>query len=70
MQIKKELHSGCWIEQRMISVPNSFHIFEQYLLAAAVIKLRGPAVGVTGNALGSLQSAVIFQKIRDAGRPE
>jgi hypothetical protein len=33
------------------SIPNSFHIFEQNLLTAAVIEFRGSAVGVTGNAL-------------------
>jgi len=48
----------------------SLHIFEQHLLSAAIVKLRGPAVGVTDNALSSLESAVIFQKIRDRGRSE
>ena len=48
----------------------SLHIFEQYLLAAAVIKLRGPTVGVTGYSLSGFQGAIIFQKIRDAGRAE
>jgi hypothetical protein len=52
------------------SVPNPLHILEQNLLAASVIKFRGSAVGVTGNALSGFQGAVIFQKIRDAGGPE
>ena len=52
------------------SVPNPLHILEQNLLAAAVIEFGGSAVGVPGNALGRLQRPVIFQKIRDAGRPE
>jgi hypothetical protein len=45
----------------------SLHIFEQDFLAASVIEFRSPAISVTGNALGRLQSAVIFQEIRDAG---
>ena len=52
------------------SVPNPLHIFEQHLLTAAVIKLRGPAVGVAGYPLGGFQGAVIFQKICDPGRSE
>ena len=52
------------------SIPNPLHIFEEDLLAAAVIKFRGAAVGVASNSLRGFKSAVIFQKIRDAGRPE
>jgi hypothetical protein len=52
------------------SVPNPFHVFQEDLLPAAVIKLCGPAVGVDGDSLSDFKSAVIFQKIRDAGRPE
>ena len=48
----------------------SLHIFEEDLLAAAVIELGGPAVGVAGDSLGGFKSPVIFQKIRDAGRPK
>jgi hypothetical protein len=48
----------------------SLHIFEQNFLTAAVIKFRGPTVGVASDALSGFQRAVIFQKIRDAGRPE
>ena len=55
---------------RAISIPNPLHVLEQNLLTAAVIEFRGPAVGMTSNPLSYLQSAVIFQKIRDAGRPE
>jgi hypothetical protein len=51
-------------------VPNPLHILEQNLLAAAVIKLGCPAVGVAGDALRGFKGTVIFQKIRDAGRPE
>ena len=52
------------------SVPNPLHVLEQNLLAAAVIEFRGPAVGVAGDSLSGFKGAVIFQKIRDAGRPE
>ena len=45
-------------------------LLEQNLLAAAVIEFRGSAVGMPGNPLSGFQGAVIFQKIRDAGRPE
>ena len=54
----------------MFSVPNPLHILEQNLLTAAVIEFRGPAVGVAGDSLSGFKGAVIFQKIRDAGRPE
>ena len=49
---------------------NPLHVLEEDLLAAAVIKFRGPAVGVAGDSLSGFQGTVIFQKIRDAGRPE
>ena len=49
---------------------NPLHVLEQNLLAAAVIEFRGPAVGVAGDPLSGFQGAVIFQKIRDTGRPE
>jgi hypothetical protein len=52
------------------SVPNPFHIFEQNLLTAAVIEFRSPAVGMAGDSLSGFKGAIIFQKIRDAGRPE
>jgi hypothetical protein len=48
----------------------SFHVFEQNLLSAPVIELGCPAVDVSGYSLSGFKSAVIFQKIRDAGRPE
>jgi hypothetical protein len=48
----------------------SLHIFQEYLLPAAVIKFRGPAVGMAGDPLRGFQGAVIFQKICDPGRPE
>ena len=52
------------------SIPNPFHVFEENLLSAAVIEFRGPAVGVAGDTLCGFKCAVIFQKIRDAGRSE
>ena len=52
------------------SVPNPLHFFEQNLLAAAVIEFRGPAIGVAGYPLSGFKSAVILQKIRDAGSSE
>jgi hypothetical protein len=56
--------------ERFGSITNPLHILEQNLLAAAVIKLRGPAIGVPGDSLSGFKGAVIFQKIRDAGRSE
>jgi hypothetical protein len=47
-----------------------FHVFEEYLLPAAIVQLGGPAISVAGDALSGFKSAVIFQKIRDAGCPE
>jgi hypothetical protein len=52
------------------SIPNSFHVLQEDLLTAAVVEFRGPAIGVAGDPLSGFQSAVIFQKIRDAGGPE
>ena len=51
-------------------VANPFHVFEQDLLAAAVIEFGGPAVGVAGDSLRGFKGTVIFEKIRDAGGPE
>jgi hypothetical protein len=36
----------------------SLHIFEKHLLASAVIKFRGPAVGVTGDSLSNFKGGV------------
>jgi hypothetical protein len=38
--------------------------------AAAVIEFRDAAVDMAGNSLSGCKGVVIFQKIRDAGRPE
>jgi hypothetical protein len=48
----------------------SFHVLQEHLLAAAVIKFRGSAVGVACYALSGFKCAVIFQKVCDAGRME
>ena len=48
----------------------SFPYLRGNLLTAAVIKLGGPAVGMAGDSLSGFKGVVIFQKIRDAGRPE
>jgi hypothetical protein len=45
-------------------------VFEQNLLTSAVVKFRGSAVGVAVFSLIGFERAVIFQKIRDAGRAE
>jgi hypothetical protein len=52
------------------SVSNPLHILEQNLLTAAIIEFRSSAVGVAGDSLSGFKGAVIFQKIRDAGRPK
>jgi hypothetical protein len=54
----------------LVSIPNPLHVLEQNLLATAVIEFCCAAVGVAGDALSGLKSAVIFQEIRDAGRSE
>jgi hypothetical protein len=46
------------------------NVLWEHFLPTPTIKFRRPAVGVTGNALSSFKSALIFQKIRDAGCPE
>jgi hypothetical protein len=51
-------------------IPNPFHILEQNLLAAAIIKFRGPSIGVTRDPLSGFKRAVVLQKIGDPGRPE
>jgi hypothetical protein len=53
---------------RSTSIPNPLHVLEEHLLTAAIVEFRGPAVGVAGDSLSGFQGAVIFQKIRDAGR--
>jgi hypothetical protein len=54
----------------VFSVANPLHVLEQNLLAAAAVKFRRLAVGVASYSLSGFQSVVIFQKIRDACRPE
>jgi hypothetical protein len=39
-------------------------------LPAALVELGRPAIGVAGNSLSGFKSAVVFQKICDAGRPK
>jgi hypothetical protein len=51
-------------------ISNPLHILEENLLATTIIEFRRAAVGVAGDSLSGFKSAVIFQKIRDAGRPE
>ena len=51
-------------------IPNPLHVLQKDLLAAAVIKFRGPAVGMAGNPLSGFKGTVIFQKIREAGCSE
>jgi hypothetical protein len=54
----------------MDSIPNPFHVLQEYLLTAAVIEFRSSAVGVAGDSLSGFKGTVIFQKVRDAGRPK
>jgi hypothetical protein len=64
--------------KKLISIPNPLQmpssafrsILEENLLTAAVIEFRGSAVGMTGYSLVGFQGAVIFQKIRNPGRPK
>jgi hypothetical protein len=56
-----EYFAGC-------SVSDAFHILEQNLLTTPIVEFGSTAIGVAGDALSGLQSAVIFEKIRDAGR--
>ena len=41
-------------------VPNPFHILEQNLLPAAVVKFCSAAVGVAGDSLGGLQRSAVL----------
>jgi hypothetical protein len=50
--------------------PKGRKTVEQNLLSPAIVQLRGTAIGMASDSLGRLQSAVIFQKIRDADRKE
>jgi hypothetical protein len=51
-------------------ISNPRHVLQKNFLTAPVIEFCGPAVGVAGDSLSGFKGAVIFQKIRDAGRPE
>jgi hypothetical protein len=53
-----------------ILIPNPLHVFEENLLAAAVIEFRCPAVGVTGDPLSGFKGALIFQKMMPVARNE
>ena len=66
-------HSAFYVTRRLernAELGISLHVFEENFLSAAVLEFRGPAVGVAGNSLGGFKSAVIFQKICDAGGSE
>jgi hypothetical protein len=41
-------------------IPNPLHVFEEHLLPTPIIELGGPAIGVTSDPLGHLQSAIVF----------
>jgi hypothetical protein len=66
--MKESIHGAIWTH--LNSIPNPLHVLQENFLAAAVIEFRGAAVGVTGDSLSGFQGTVIFQKVRDAGRPE
>jgi hypothetical protein len=68
-EVQNGLLAPSWISG-LASVSNPLHILEENLLTAAVIEFRGSAIGVAGDSLSSLKGTVIFQKIRDAGRPK
>jgi hypothetical protein len=39
-------------------------------MAAPIVEFRCATVGMAGDSLSGFKGSVIFQKIRDAGRPE
>ena len=47
---------------RIYSISDSLHVFEQNLLPAAVIEFRSPAVGVAGESLSGFKSASFSRK--------
>src|SRR5271166_3637498 len=63
MQIRRSWVSGYQAELEDVC-PRKVGI--RSFLAAAVIKFRGPAVGVAGDALCHLQGSSVLQKICDA----
>jgi hypothetical protein len=50
-------------------MPDSLHILQKHLLAAAVIEFRSVAVGMASNPLRALKGAAIFHEARDTGHP-
>jgi TIR domain len=65
----ESLGMGCCL-LLVVSIPNTLHVLQEHLLAAAIIELRCAAVSVAGDPLSGFKSAVIFQKIRDTSRPK
>jgi hypothetical protein len=61
-----------WLDgsSSLLVSPNQYLILQKNLLTAAVVEFRSTAVGVASDPLSGFKGAVIFQKIRDAGRPE
>jgi hypothetical protein len=53
--------SLCWL------VANPFHVLQEHLLAAAVVGLRCPAVGMPGDPLRHFKRSSILQEVRDSG---
>ena len=60
------LHPAVHSDRQGTNITYNDHIIG----SRTVIEFCGPAVGVAGDSLSGFKSAVIFQKIRDAGRPE
>ena len=58
---KQQSNSGCEAKAKpeRSLVVNPLHVLDQYLLAAAVIEFRGPAVRVTGDSLSGFQGTVV-----------
>jgi hypothetical protein len=58
------------IRQLADSIPNSLHVFEQNLLASAIIELGGSAVGVASDSLSGFKGTVALEKISEYLSPE
>src|SRR5208283_246422 len=69
------LYGDTWSKEQMEWLMSLWHkrhsvSVQENLLTSTIIKFCGPAVRVAGDSLSGFKCPIIFQKIRDAGRPE
>jgi hypothetical protein len=58
------------LERVDLLVPNPFDVLSEHDLLPSVVKFSGPAVGVVGNILRSLERSIFLKKASESASPE